>query len=401
MSNICGKYAFVGLGLTKQGKLPEYTVDELATQAILLALEDSGIQKQEIDGYIYQPGIGGGPTRSAPIRNAGIPARFCWELQTGSASGISTVIAAIGTMEAGLCQACILVHATSAASLGTVASKDGGSKITLAARAPVGGQRSTWGAYGYFGPVAVAAWIAQRYMHLYGLTREQMGAVAMTLREYANKRSDAIMYDKKLTLDDYMNTRMVVAPMCLYDCCLVNDGAVAMIITSAERAKYLKRDPVYVMGFGLDHSISQIGQSPQAIWHWDGFMTRHAGKKAFEMAGISLQDVDVAEMYDAFSIFLLSQLESYGICGKGESGAFVAEGNLKLNGRWPSNTSGTGLSWAYLQGFAHITEGIRQLRGEAGECQVKDAEIAMVTGLGGAAEPAAGSSIACCILGRK
>ena len=105
-------------------------------------------------------------------------------------------------------------------------------------------------------------------------------------------------------------------------------------------------------------------------------------------------------MYDAFTIFLLAQLEAYGICEKGEAGAFVEAGNLRLNGAWPSNTSGTELSWSYMQGFTHLTEGIRQMRGEGGECQVKDAEIAMVTGLGGMLEPGTGSGASCCILRR-
>jgi acetyl-CoA acetyltransferase len=154
------------------------------------------------------------------------------------------------------------------------------------------------------------------------------------------------------------------------------------------------------MGYGLDHSARLIAQSPEAIWNFDGFVTDRAGSNAFDMAGITLKDIDVAEMYDAFTIFLLSQLESYGICKKGEAGAFVEAGNLRLDGLWPSNTSGTELAWSYLQGFTHLTEGIRQMRGEGGECQVEDAEIAMVTGLGGSAEPAAGSGAGCCILRR-
>ena len=113
-----------------------------------------------------------------------------------------------------------------------------------------------------------------------------------------------------------------------------------------------------------------------------------------------VKDIDVAMMYDAFTMFLLSSLESYGISKKGEAGAFVEAGNLKLDGEWPSNTSGTELAWSYLQGFTNLTEGICQMRGESGACQVKDAEICMVTGLGGAIEPAGGSGAACCILRR-
>lgn len=385
--SIKDKYAFVGVGVTKQGKVPELDVNELAAQAILLALKDSGLRKDEIDGYIYQPGMGGGPVGNAPIRDAGIPAKFCWQMQAGGATGISTVAAAIGLMEAGLCETCILLHASSASSMGYQVGAGGV-------------QRSTHGAYGYYAPVAVAAGIATRWMHLYGLTKKQLGSVAVTLREYANKRPDAIMNTKKMTMDDYLNSKKIVEPLSVADCCLVNDGAVAFIITSADRARDLAKRPVYVMGMGMDHSTREVARSSEAVWHWDGFVVDKAKETALKMAGITMKDIDVAQMYDAFTIFLLAQLEAYGICGKGEAGAFVEAGNLKLDGEWPSNTSGTELSWSYLQGFTHLTEGIRQLRGESGECQVKDAETAFVTGLGGMLEPGAGSGAACCILRR-
>ena len=382
--SIKDKYAFVGLGLTKQGKVPDMDTDELAAQAILLALQDAGMKKDQVDGYIFQQGIGGGPHGVQPLIMAGIPAKFCWEMPSGGCYGLNMVIAATSALEAGLCQTCIILHATSASS----------QRILVGAGGP---QRSTQGAYGCYGPVAHGAWIARRHMHLYGLTRRQLGSIAITLREYANKRPEAVMYERKLTMDDYLNARMIVEPLCLFDCCLVNDGAVALILTSEERARDSKKPPVYVMGYGTDHSVSELGRSPQAHMHWDGFLTQKAGEGAFKMAGVTLKDVDVGELYDAFTPFLLSQLEAYGICGRGEAGPFVEAGNLKLDGAFPSNTSGTELSWSYLMGFSHLTEGIRQMRGEAGECQVKDAEIAMITGLG---PPAPGSTATCCILRR-
>jgi len=152
------------------------------------------------------------------------------------------------------------------------------------------------------------------------------------------------------------------------------------------------------MGYGIDHSLREMGKAPEAIYHFDGFIAGKAKEEAFTSAGITIKDIDVAEIYDAFTIFLLSQLESYGICKKGESGVFVAAGNLKLTGSFPSNTSGTGLSWGYLMGFTQLTEGIRQMRGEGGACQVKNAEICLVTGLGGMVDN--GSAATCTILRR-
>ena len=385
--SIRDRYAFVGVGLTKLGKIPDSTPDELAAQAIRLALADAGMKASEVDGYIFQQGMGGGLSDTAPLQMTGIPASMVWQVASLGSYANVMVAMAIGAMESGLCHTCVLVYASGAAN------RRGGGGM---GGSPIG--FSTPGAYGWYGPGATAACIAHRYMHLYGLKREQLGAIAVTLREYANQRHDAIMYDKKITIDDYLNARWIVEPLCLYDFCLVNDGAVALVITSAERARHFKKRPVYIMGYGIDHSLREIGRFPGAIHHFDGFVAEKAKEQAFGMADITIQDIDVAEIYDAFTIFLLSQLESYGICKKGEAGPFVEAGNLKLGGQFPSNTSGTGLSWGYLMGFTQLTEGIRQMRGEGGACQVKDAEICLVTGLGGMVE--SGSAATCCILRR-
>ena len=380
------KYAFAGVGLTKLGKIPDKTPDELAAEAIRLALDDAGLSPCDIDGYIYQQGMGGGLGDAAPLRMTGIPATLVWQSASLGSFANVTVMTAIGAMEAGLCHTCLLVHASSAAShVGTPGM-------------PSGDTGSTPGAFGWYGPGATAACMAQRFMHNHGLTREQLGAIALTLRENANRRPDAIMHEKKLTLDGYLNSRMIVEPLCINDFCLVNDGAAALVLTSAERARDCKKNPVYVMGYGVDHSLRVMGESSEAIHHFDGFITEKAGKHALEMAGITMKDIDVAEFYDAFTIFLLSQLESYGICGRGEAGPFVEAGNLKLTGSFPSNTSGTALSWGYLMGFTQLTEGIRQLRGEGGATQVPGAEICLVTGLGGMVD--CGSAASCTILRR-
>ena len=384
--SIRDKYAFAGVGLTRLGKIPDMTPDELAVQAITLALEDAGLSGKDIDGYIYQGGIGGGLSDTLPLHMTGINAPMVWQVASLGSYANVMVAMAVGAIESGLCNSVVLVHAASAAS------RRGGGM------GPMGMGASTPGAYGWYGPGATAACMAQRYMHLYGLTREQLGSISLTLREYANKRPEAVMHDKEITMDDYLNARMVVEPLCLYDFCLVNDGAVALIITSAEKARSLKKPPVYIMGYGIDHSLRVAGQSPEAIHHFDGFVAEKAAEQAFGTAGITIKDIDVAEFYDAFTIFLLSQLESYGICGKGEAGSFVEAGNLKPGGQLPANTSGTALSWGYLMGFTQLTEGITQMRGEGGECQVKDAEICLVTGLGGMVDN--GSAATCCILRR-
>jgi acetyl-CoA acetyltransferase len=381
--SIKDKYAFVGLGITPLGRLPDFTPDELAAQAIARALADAGLKPSDIDGYIYQQGMGGGLSDTIPLQMTGITAPVVWQVASLGSQANTMVMMAVNAMECGLADTFLLVHASSAAS------RKGGYGMPPPSD-------STPGAYGWYGPGATAACMAQRYMHEYGLKREQLGAVALTLRENANKRPDAVMHGKAITMDDYLNARMVVEPLCLLDFCLVNDGAVALIITSKDRARACKKKPVFVMGCGIDHSLRVMGKAPGAIHHFDGFVAERAKEQAFKTAGITLKDIDVAEFYDAFTIFLLSQLEAYGVCKKGEAGDFAAAGNLKLTGSFPCNTSGTALSWGYLMGFTQITEGIRQMRGEAGPTQVKDAETCLVTGLGGMVD--VGSAATCCIL---
>lgn len=385
--SIKDKYAFAGIGVSKLGKVHGRSSTELAVDAIEAAIVDAGIKRRDVDGYIYQPAFDGGPEGTAPLIAAGLPARFAWQLQAGSTTGISSVISAIAAIEAGLCKTCVVLYATSAAS----------HRLTVGAGMST---ESSWGAHGFFAPVSIAAGMAQRYRHKYGLTDRQLGQVAVTLRGYANKRPEAVMHERPLTIEEYLATPYLVEPLRKYDCCLVNDGAVALIITRAERAKDLEKPPVYIMGYGLDHSQTQITSDANGLWHWDGFDATRAKETAFGTAGVTLADVDVAMMYDAFSMFFLAGLEAYGICGRGEAGAFVAAGQIGLEGSMPCNTSGTALSWGYMQGFTQLAEGVRQMRGEGGETQVSGAEICLVTGLGGSMEPAIGSSMACCILRR-
>ncbi len=383
MANIKDKYAFVGVGLTKQGSVPDMTVNQLAVQAGLRAIEDAGIPKADVGGYIYQPGFGGGPS-PVVVRDIGIAAKFVWEMQTGSTTGIASVGCAIGAMEAGLCEAVMVLHATSAST----------QKVLVGA---AGQGPNTDGAYGFYAPGPMVAAMARRYMSRYGITERHLGMIAVTLRENANKRPEAVMYNKKLSMEDYMNSRYIAEPLRARDFCLVNDGAVALIITTAERAKSLRKPPVYVMGYGLDHSQRVASRTQQAIYQFDGPITEKGKELAFGTAGIQPKDIDVAQLYDAFTPSVLMQLSSYGFCKRGEEGAFVEEGNIKLDGKLPCNTSGTEQSWSYLQGYTHLTEGIRQMRGEAGDCQIKDAEFCLCSGFGAYG---VGVSASCAILRR-
>jgi acetyl-CoA acetyltransferase len=381
--NIKDKYALVGMGVINLSRSSGLSASDLAVRASLLAIQDAGLKSSDINGFVCQQAGGGSAHSNDIVRNAGLNADVIWELAGTGTHGIGVFLAAMGALETGLCDTIMLVY--------TSVSPPPGAK-------PGGGppDRSLESTYGLFGPAGMAAAWARRYMHLYPVTEHHLGAVAVTLREYANKRPDAAMHDKKLTLDEYLQSRYIAEPLRARDCCLVSDGAAALIFTTARKARNLKRRPVYVMGYGQEHSTGRVQLSPEAVFEFDGAMTREMSRKALKRAGIELKDIDTAQFYDAFSINIIDQLSGYGFCQRGEEGAFIEAGNLGLNGAIPSNTSGTLLSWGYLHVWTHFIEAARQLRGEAGECQVKDARTCLVTG--GLSAMGSGLTAACFIL---
>jgi acetyl-CoA acetyltransferase len=236
--------------------------------------------------------------------------------------------------------------------------------------------------YGFVGPGQFFSLLAQRHMHRYGTTRAHLAEVAISTRANAVRRPTAIMREP-LTLDDYFAARMISEPLCLYDFCLESDGAVAVVTTSAERARDLRHPPVYVSA----SANGGAGRWGQAIsWHGmpDEYYAssghRPVAARVYEMAGVGPQDIDVALLYDHFTPMVLMQLEDYGFCPIGESGPFVADGNIRWpGGSLPVNTHGGNLSEAYIIGMTHVKEAVEQLRGTAVN-QVQGARTALVTG---------------------
>jgi acetyl-CoA acetyltransferase len=235
--------------------------------------------------------------------------------------------------------------------------------------------------FGLMSPPQMFALIIARHMHLYGTTSEHLGTVGVTFREHARRNPKALMQEP-LTLDDYFASRIIAAPLRLFDCCQENDGAGALIVVSAERARDLDPRPVYIMagsqgGHGRWGESITDQQMPDEIYATAGHA--EVARNLFQMAGVGPQDIDVAEIYDHFSGMVLLQLEDYGFCERGESGPFVAEGNIRWpDGKLPVNTHGGNLSEVYLHGTTHMVEAVRQLRGTS-TAQVKDAELVLVT----------------------
>jgi acetyl-CoA acetyltransferase len=233
--------------------------------------------------------------------------------------------------------------------------------------------------YGYFGAVAAHAFGATRHMHLYGTTRDHFGAIAVAFREHALRNPQAQM-KKSLTMAQYHEAAPVVAPFGLLDCSLRSDAAGAVIVTSRERARDLRQPPVSIKGFGSFNNLRG--------WFADDNMVttaaKNSGAAAYRMAGLGPDDVDTAQVYDCFTYMVLTQLEDYGFCKKGEGGPFVTSGALRMGGRLPTNTSGGQLSEAHCEGMLQVVEGARQMRHTyPAERQVPNAEIALVSGHGG------------------
>jgi len=254
--------------------------------------------------------------------------------------------------------------------------------IGMGARAMFGGPNpmAEWEApYGLQGPVGSYALAASRHMAEFGTTPEQLATIAVKTREWASLNPRAKSRDP-LTVDDVLASDMVASPLHKLDCCLVTDGGGAFIVTTAERARQLRRPPVYVLGAATAHTHMMISQMPDLTTTAGAI----SGPKAFATAGITPSDVDVLMGYDSFTITLLLHLEDLGFCAKGEGGAFVESTNIGPGGTLPTNTNGGGLSYTHpgQYGMFLVVEAVRQLRGECGPRQVDDAKIAVAHGSG-------------------
>ncbi|MEE8414083.1 MAG: hypothetical protein V3R96_05985, partial [Dehalococcoidales bacterium] len=246
--------------------------------------------------------------------------------------------------------------------------------------------------YGLGGPVNNYSMAATRHMHDFGTTSEQLAEIAVSTRKWAALNPNATMRDL-ISVDDVINSPMISYPLHLLDCCLVTDAGGAVIITSAERAKSLKKPPIWILGAGEHFTHSGIASMPDITVT----PAKQSGEAAFKMAGLKPDDIDVAVFYDSFTITALLQLEDLGFCKKGEGGSFVQGGRTAPGGEFPMNTSGGGLSYTHpgMYGIFILIEVARQLRGECGERQVAGAEIGIANGVGGLL-----SSSATIILGR-
>jgi acetyl-CoA acetyltransferase len=378
-----GACAIVGVGATpyyRRGEsLPQLPM-ELAAKALLAACDDAGLSVAQVDGFaLYSMGF----DTSLFAQWLGLPEVRFTGLLTGGGGGaagsVGLAAAAVATGQAE-CVASIMTLQQAASRFGASFAPRG--KPGAVYSAPPSPEGNFIQPSGLMGPGQMFAVLAQRHMHRYGTTREHLAEVAISTRANAVRRPTSLMREP-LDLDGYFSARMISDPLCLYDFCLECDGAVAVLTTSAERARDLRQVPVTIRasangGAGLwGQAITWMGM-PDEYFASSGHRT--VARRAYEMAGIGPADVDVALLYDHFTPMVIMQLEDYGFCPIGEGGPFVAEGNIRWpDGRLPVNTHGGNLSEAYIIGMTHVKEAVEQLRGTAVN-QVADAEIALVTG---------------------
>lgn len=369
------KYAIVGTGQSKLGQVGANPLGLLEV-AIKKALDDAGLKTKDVDGIVVR-----GPDdvyghHQLMAARLGIDTSFGTTVDSGGASQILSVILAVMAIEAGLATTVVCGYGRD----GWSRTHSKGKSVQQNQLVPAEKRRGEHGPeFGHFGAAAQHAFGARRHMHVYGSTRQDYAAIAIAFREHALRNPDAFM-KKPMTLDDYFNARMIVEPFGLFDCSLNSDGAGAVVVTSIERARSLRQKPVLIKGFGT-HNNSKG-------WLLDDHMVTtgavQSGERAYRMAGLGPKDVDTAQIYDCFTYMVLTQLEDYGFCKKGEGGEFVRSGALAMDGALPCNTSGGQLSEAHVEGMLQIVEAARQLQGIYGpDRQVANAEIALASGNGG------------------
>ncbi|MFL5281944.1 MAG: thiolase family protein [Rhodopila sp.] len=349
------KVAVIGVGNTRYGNFPETDDYGLAAQAFRNAVNDCGIDKNRIDGLL----VSRIPYYARMGEILGLNPRWTITLPAhGRMSGMG-IIEAATAITAGLCNYAVLLYAN----------------IGRSRRVNYGGDEApgTWDPWGFTSPGAAHALAFRRHMELYGTTTRQLAEVSVSIRYHASLNPDAVMRNP-ITIDDHESARFITAPLRLLDYCLINDGAVCLILTSKDRAKDFRKPPVLISGFGGQETYSPSSIANFDIDFWHPAISA-AGRQAYEMAGVTHDDIDALMCYDNFSPTVLFSLEGLGFCGRGESGAFVENGALSLGNRLPVNTDGGHLSNSYMQGWALNVEAVRQLRGECGARQVPDCEV--------------------------
>ncbi|RVU34703.1 thiolase [Hwanghaeella grinnelliae] len=366
MTSLRGKTAIVGLGTAGMGEAPGFSALDLMAQASLAAIEDAGLKLADIDSVFTAMSQHALASMNV-VEYLGIKPKFFDSTNVGGSSFEMHLLQATLALEAGLCDTALICY---------------GSNQRTASGKLVSAAEPNWHevAYQPRHPITAYALAASRHMHEFGTTREMLADVAVSARAWANMNPDAFARGP-LTREDVLNSRMISDPLSKLDCCLVTDGAAACILTRADRARDLKQKPVYFLGgAGANWHRSIVAMPDLTVT-----AASDSGPRAFDMAGVTHSDIDLAMLYDAFTINTILFLEDLGFCPKGEGGRFVQDGRIAPGGGLAVNTNGGGLSCVHpgMYGMFLIAEAVTQIRGDAGERQVADCDVALLHGNGG------------------
>ncbi len=359
-----GAAAVVGVGLSRFGDLAGRSHMEIMGEAVYHALAETGLSIHDVDG-IFASNFVDQLTPLVVAEYFGIKPDFIDGTNVGGSVFVNSLLSASMALKYGLCNVALICYGSNNRSGGIV---------------PPAHAKSIESVYKPRYPIQAYALAAMRHMYQYGTTPEQLAEVAVSARKWAQLNPAAEMRDL-LSIADVLNARRIVDPFGVRDCCLVSDGGAAMIMVRSDRAKDFPKAPVYMLGVSSRTTHNIISAMPDLTVT----AAAQSGPEAFAMAGVKPSDIDVVELYDAFTINTILFLEDLGFCKKGEGGAFVADGNIAPGGSLPVNTNGGGLSCVHpgMYGMFLMIEAVQQLRGECGARQIKGAELAACNGNGG------------------
>ena len=361
-----GRSAVVGVGHAGFGEAPGLSAYDIMAQAVQAALADAGLQLSDVDGLFCAMMEDAMPGLMA-AEYLGLRPRFVDGTMVGGSSLVNYLVSATAALDAGLCDVALICYGSNQRSAsGRLVTRS----VPPLYEAP----------YKARYPISAYALAAARHMYEFGTTREQLAEVAVAARAWAGHNPEAFMR-APLTREDVLSSRMVGDPLTVRDCCLVTDGGGAFVLVRSERARDCPKPPAYLLGAAAASHHRQISQMPDMTTT----AAKESGDRAFAMAGLTPADVDVAELYDAFTINTILFLEDLGFCAKGEGGAFVEDGRIAPGGMLPVNTNGGGLSCVHpgMYGIFTVIEAVRQLRGDAPGLQVENVEVALAHGNGG------------------
>ena len=363
-----GKVAVAGVYEHPTRFAPDKTAYQLHAESARGALADAGLTIRDVDGFCTS---GVGPIGILSLaQHLDLHPRWVDSQSIGGSSFVSHCLHAAAAISGGLCDVALVTYGSTAASERFAIGTGGGSAMD-----PPDNFEAP------FGPTIVGSYalVAQRHMHQYGTTSEQLAEIAVTMRRHASANPNA-KYRDPITVEDVLASRIISSPLHLLDCCIISDGAGALVLTSVERARDLAQPPVVILGGAEAVQHHGIGRRDLL-----DIAARQSGPLALERAGVRHADIDMAMIYDSYTITVLATLESLGFCKPGEGGAFCADGRIGLGGALPINTDGGGLSSNHpgMRGIFLVIEATKQLRRSRGAAQVPDAELALVHGTGG------------------